>query len=468
MADELASQTGPSQLVAPYRRRTAEARDSHAVVIGASMAGLLAARVLCDHFAHVTVVERDALPEDVQPRKGVPQGRHLHVLHTKGEEILNRRFPDLSADLAASGATRLDVPGDLLWFHFDGYNVRFQSGLSTLAMSRPLLEWHVCRRVLALPNLACRQRHEAVALATSADRKRVTGVVVHPVSVHDRHELLEADLVVDASGRGSRSPAWLETLGYGRPPETTVTIGLGYTTRLYQQDTASLPDAKAVFIQPTPPHHKRLGTLFPIEGGRWIVTLGGYRDHHPPPDERGFLAHAHALSAPDLHRVLQRGEPVSDFVVHGFPSNLRRHYERMRDFPEGYLVIGDAMCSFNPTYAQGITVSALEAEVLDRTLARHTRRTANDLACEYFAAAASTIDHPWMVATSEDFRYTDVAGCKARGTDIINWYVGRVHRATHRDPATSAALIKVLMSIESPTSLFQPRIALKVLKDALA
>ena len=431
------------------------------------MAGLLAARVLCDHYERVTLVERDALPDEAQPRKGVPQGRHLHVLHTRGEEILNRWFPGLSAGLAAKGATRLDVPGDLLWYHFGGYNLRFRSGLTTLAMSRPLLESDVRRRVLRLPNLACRQRHEAVSLAATADRRRVTGVTVRPASAESDPESIEADLVIDATGRGSRSAAWLESLGYGRPPETTVKVGIGYTTRIYRQDGASLSGAKAVFIQPTPPHEKRLGALFPIEGARWIVTLGGYRDHHAPADEHGFLEHARALSAPDLHRVLLSAEPISDFVVHGFPSNVRRHYERMTDFPEGYLVIGDAMCSFNPIYAQGITVSAWEADVLDRMLRLHAEGATRSFARGYFTAMAGTIKHPWMVAAGEDFRYTGTEGFKAPGTSIINWYIGHVHTATHCDPEISAAFIKVLMSMEAPTSLFSPRIALGVLKNGL-
>jgi len=440
--------------------------DTHAVVIGASMAGLLAARVLCGHFSRVTLVERDALPDQVQPRKGVPQGRHLHVLHTKGEEILNRWFPGLSADLEASGATRLDIPGDVIWFHFGGYNVRFRSGLTTLAMSRPLLEAHVRRHVLRLPNLVCRQRHEAVELAVSADRTCVTGIIVRTVPADGRTELIEADLVVDAAGRGSRSPAWLESLGYGRPAESTVTIGFGYTTRLYRQSPSSLPDAKAIFIQPTPPHQKRLGALFPIEGGHWIVTLGGYRDHHAPDDEEGFLAHARALAAPDLSRALEGAEPVSDCIVHGLPSNLRRHYERMKDFPGRYLIIGDSMCSFNPTYAQGITVSASQADVLDRMLQRHPTMATKGAGRAYFAAAARVIDNSWQVAAGEDFRYSGVAGRKALGTDLINWYVGRVHTATHRDPAISAAFIKVLMSLEEPTSLLEPGVALKVLGGA--
>ncbi|MHB8813870.1 MAG: monooxygenase, partial [Steroidobacteraceae bacterium] len=199
---------------------------------------------------------------------------------------------------------------------------------------------------------------------------------------------------------------------------------------------------------------------------RWIVTLGGYRDHHAPADEQGFLAHARALCAPDLHRVLERAEPVSDFIVHGFPSNLRRHYERMKDLPEGMLVMGDAMCSFNPIYAQGMTVSASEAEVLDRTLRQRATNPAEGAARAYFTAAAKTIDNSWRIAAGEDFRYTGVIGRKALGTQLINWYVGRVHKATHRNQAASAAFIKVLMSMEAPTSLFQPHIALTVLKGA--
>jgi 2-polyprenyl-6-methoxyphenol hydroxylase-like FAD-dependent oxidoreductase len=180
----------------------------------------------------------------------------------------------------------------------------------------------------------------------------------------------------------------------------------------------------------------------------------------------GYRRPTRALAAPDLHRVLERSEPVSDFIVHGFPSNLRRHYERMKDLPEGMLVMGDAMCSFNPIYAQGMTVSASEAEVLDRTLRRRTTNPAQEAARAYFAAAARMIDNAWRVAAGEDFRYTGVTGRKALGTDLINWYVGRVHTATHRDAAASAAFIKVLMSMEAPTSLFKPRIALTVLKGA--
>ena len=444
------------------------AHQGHAIVIGASMAGLLAARVLCTHFERVTLIERDDLPEQPEHRKGVPQGRHLHALHARGEQILDRLFPRLSDGLAMAGATRIDIPGDLVWYHLGGYNLRYKSGLTQLAMSRPLLESQVRRRVLGLSNLVCRQRHDVVGLLASETHERVSGVTVRARSEDGQQEAIVADLVVDATGRGSRSPAWLESLGYRKPSESAITIGYGYTTRLYKQDSTYLGDAKAIFIQPTPPHTKRLGGLYPIEGGRWIVTLGGYKDHHAPADEAGFLEHARSLSAPELYQVLRRAEPLSDFVSHGLPSNLRRHYEKMSRFPDGYLVIGDAMCSFNPIYGQGMTVSAIEAEVLDRCLSRMRSRNASSrLAGEYFRGAARAIDGPWMVAAGEDFRYSGIEGKRSPGTNIINWYVGHVHRATHNDAAVSDALIKVMMLIDAPQTLFQPRVVLPLLKDRL-
>lgn len=444
------------------------AHQGHAIVIGASMAGLLAARVLCAHFDRVTLIERDDLPEQPEHRKGVPQGRHLHVLHARGEQILDRLFSGLSDSLAKAGATRIDIPGDLVWYHLGGYNLRYKSGLTQLAVSRQMLEACVRQRVLGLPNLVCRQRHDVVGLLTSESHDRVRGVTVRPCSEDERPVEIAADLVVDATGRGSRSPAWLESLGYPEPGESAITIGYGYTTRLYKQDSSYLRDAKAIYIQPTPPHAKRLGGLYPIEGGRWIVTLGGYKGHHAPADEQGFLEHARSLPAPELYQVLRRAEPLSDFMIHGFPSNLRRHYEKMSRFPDGYLVIGDAMCSFNPIYGQGMTVSAIEAEVLDRCLSgMRSRDLSPGLSGEYFRGAAFAIDGPWMVAAGEDFRYSGIEGKRALGTSIVNWYVGHVHKATHSDAAVSDALIKVMMLTDAPPKLFHPRVVLALLRNRL-
>ncbi|HEU4389396.1 MAG TPA: FAD-dependent monooxygenase [Blastocatellia bacterium] len=449
-------------------RARAQANKQHAIVIGASMSGLLAARVLSDHFTRVTLIERDRLPQDQENRQGVPQGRHLHILQTRGEQILSRLFPGLSDDLTQAGAVRIDIGRDLLWFNYGGYSVRFDSGVSQLAMSRPFLESHVRTRVLAIGNVRCREQYDVKGVTANDSRTRVIGVTIQRRAEGSQEESLDADLVVDATGRGSRSPAWLELLGYSKPAESAIRIGYGYTTRIYRQDPGLLPNAKAIYLMPTPPHKKRLGGLFPIERGRWIVTLGGYEGYHAPADEQGFLEHAKKLEAPELYNVISQAEPVSDFVTHRFPSNLRRHYERLTRFPEGYLVVGDAICSFNPIYGQGMSVSAMQVEELDHCLQATSWRNAPErLARSFFKRAARVIDGAWMVTAGEDFSYSGVEGVKPRLTDTINRYIAQVHRTTHDDATAARAFIKVLTLTHPPTTLFNPRVVLQVVRKRL-
>src|SRR6185503_14800043 len=235
----------------------------YGVVLGGSMAGLLAARVLADFFDHVTLIERDAFPKGAENRKGVPQGRHLHALLTKGEQILSRLFPGLPDELQEGGAIRCDIPGDILWYQYGGYKVRFESGITVLSMSRPFLESVVRRRVLTLPNLRCIDQCDVNELVATPDRSRVTGVKIQRRELPE--EVLHADLVVDATGRGSQSPKWLDALGYQRPEETAVQVGVGYTTRVYRRRPGDLEGAKAIFTMPTPPLETRGGVLFPME-----------------------------------------------------------------------------------------------------------------------------------------------------------------------------------------------------------
>ncbi|HXG68942.1 MAG TPA: FAD-dependent oxidoreductase, partial [Blastocatellia bacterium] len=249
--------------------------NRHAIVLGGSMAGLLAARVLTDHFDRVTLIERDSFPDGPESRKGVPQGRHAHALLAKGREIVSRLFPDLMTDLVKGGATLVDIGAEARWYHFGGYKVRFQSGMVGPFMSRPFLEWHVRQRVLALKNLSHIDGCEVKGLIATEDCRRVTGVRVERRAGDDGPATLTADLIVDATGRGSQSPKWLETLGYGRPEENVVKMNAGYTSRIYRRSPEDLHGAKAVFVLPTPPEGKRMGALFPIEGNRWLVSIGG-------------------------------------------------------------------------------------------------------------------------------------------------------------------------------------------------
>src|SRR4051794_26121077 len=210
-------------------------RYGKAIVIGGSMAGLLAARVLADHFVNVTLVERDILPDGPEQRKGVPQGQQGHGLLAGGQRVMEALFPGLTADLVADGATALDVIADVLWHQPGGYRLRFASDLDGISMSRPLLEAGIHRRVRALPNVAVLDGCDVTGLTASGDRTRVTGITVRRRDAVNAEETLVAELVVDAGGRGSRAPSWLEALGYARPEEEKITVGVGYTSRIYRR-----------------------------------------------------------------------------------------------------------------------------------------------------------------------------------------------------------------------------------------
>ncbi len=272
-----------------------------------------------------------------------------------------------------------------------------------------------------------------------------------------------ADLVVDASGRGSASPKWLAGLGYSQPQTSMVKVNVGYATRIYRRRPGDLAGAELLMVAPDAPHGKRTGLIFPIEGDRWICTLGGWAGDHPPTDEAGFMAFAHSLPAPDIHQMLTRLEPISAISSYKFPSSLRRHYERMKRFPEGYLVLGDAICSFNPVYGQGMTSATLQAAALEALLGKRTTHVG--LWRDFFKAAASVVDIPWQLAVGEDFRFPETEGKKPAGTDLINGYVTKVHRATHHDPVVYTAFLKVMNLMAAPTSLFHPKLLWRVLRN---
>ena len=436
----------------------------HAIVIGASMGGLLAARALADFFEQVTLIERDAFPPMGENRKGVPQGRHLHVLLLRGSKILEEMFPGLIADLMARGAPFLDRPEkELIWFDGGGYHARFTNEdgrLGALAVSRPLLEGYVRQRLLALPNVRAIEQCDALGLVPSERVSRVRGVRLLRRAEGSAEEVLEADLVVDAGGRGSRAPKWLAEMGYAPPQEEQVTINVGYSTRLYRRRPEHLNGAKVALITPQPPHLKRGGVILAQEGERWIVGLVGNLGDYPPADEAGFLAFAQSLAAPEVYNVIKDAEPLSDIVTYRFKASLRRHYERLSSFPEGFLVFGDAICSFNPIYGQGMSVAAMEALDLQQALRQGTEQ----LWWRFFRRAARSIDMPWQIVVSGDLRFPEVEGRRTASIRFINAYMARLHRTAHHDPVVARAFNDVASLLAPPQSLMRPGILWRVLR----
>ncbi len=239
-------------------------------------------------------------------------------------------------------------------------------------------------------------------------------------------------------------------------------VDVGYATRLYRRAPGDPLGTSWTLVTPEAPRETRFGGLFPIEGDRWIVSVGGWQGDHAPTDEKAFSEYVRQLASPDIHRIVTQAEPISEIMPFKYPSSLRRHYERLRRFPLGLLVLGDAICSFNPTYGQGMTSAAKQAAALDATLAEGV--AGPRLAQSFFKRAASIVDIPWQLAVGEDFRYPTTSGPKPAGIDLLNRYVAAVHRATLIDPEVCRAFLKVMNLIEPPASLMAPRIVLRVVK----
>jgi len=428
----------------------------HAVVLGGSMGGLLAARALADHFERVTVVERDRFPSEVVQRKGVPQGRHAHALMASGCGVLERFFPGYYSELIARGAVECEMGQDARWYVAGARLARVQSGLRSLLASRPLIETHTRERLLALANVRALDDCDVLAITGSAER--VDGVRVRARSGARQEQTLAADLVVDATGRGSRMPEWLAHLGLLAPEEECVRIDVGYTSCLYRHEPQHLQGDKVVVVAVQPPN-RRCGVAARLEDGRWIVTLAGYLGEQAPATHAGLIEYARGLPPGDIYELLREAQPCSEPVTATYRESQRRRYERLGRFPEGLIVFGDAICSFNPIYGQGMSVAALEAELLGACLGRGVR----GLWRRFFAGAAKVIDSPWSIAVGGDLAFEEVAGKRTLVGGALSAYVHRLQRAAAADKNAALAFLRVAQLVAPPSSLLSPALAVRVL-----
>jgi 2-polyprenyl-6-methoxyphenol hydroxylase-like FAD-dependent oxidoreductase len=426
----------------------------HAVVIGGSMAGLLAARVLSEAFARVTVVERDRLPDVGEGRKAVPQGRHVHLLLPAGLQCIDALLPGLRDEMSAAGAHPFE-PGELR-LELRGHAITRQGTPETsVSASRPLVEGLVRRRVLALPNVDLMERTRAVGLAADEGNRRITAV-----QVRGTERPLDADVVVAATGRAGQVSSWLEVLGYPRPPEETLRVDVRYATRRLGRSPGDLNGDKWV-LRGARPGCPRTLVLSAVEDDCWLLTLAGYgSEHHPPSDENGFMAFAASVAPPEVMATLHDAEPLDDIVTYSFPANQRHRYERLNPFPKGLLVCGDALASFNPLYGQGMTVAALEAVALRECLQRGRR----GLERRFLRAATHEVDHAWQMAIASDLALPEIDGPRPAHVRVLNAYTDRLLRVAHNDPVVATAFRSVVGMLRSPPHLLRPSIALRVLR----
>ncbi len=457
---------------------------SHALVIGGSIAGLLAARVLADHFDRVTIVDRDRFPSQPEWRPGVPQSHHVHALMSGGQQILEQLFPGLTAELANAGAPEVDWTADCQALVLGGWAPCFTSGIVTRPCSRNLLEWLIRRRLAANSNVRFLEECQVTSLLSDTSNTSVTGVQVSCCSASERDSdataarawqdmPIPAQLVVDASGRTSKAPKWLETLGYAPPQETVVNSFLGYASRWFKRPTGFQADWKALVIMSKYPDSKRSCTLYPVEGDRWVVTVGGIGRDYPPTDPDGFLDFARNLRTPIIYEAIKDAEPLSPVYGYRRTENRRLHYEQLSRMPENFVVIGDAACAFNPIYGQGMTVAALGALTLDKCLKDQSQRqpTGNliGLTRSFQKQLAKVNASPWLAATGEDFRWpTTEGGQPDLIARLMHWYGDEVMLLSIERPEVYKAWAEAIHMIKPPSSLFHPSILIPILRRAIS
>jgi 2-polyprenyl-6-methoxyphenol hydroxylase-like FAD-dependent oxidoreductase len=432
---------------------------NHAVVLGAGMAGLATAQALSSHFNKVTVLERDLFSEDPAPRSGTPQAAHAHALLAGGLNALESLFPDFAKDLVDAGAiqtragveVRLERPG------FDPFPTR-DLGFDIFFMSRPLLESVTRRRVEGSPNIVIQTRHRATEIVASPDARRVTGVRCD--GEDGKSQFIDADFVVDATGRGILTQQFLEQTGRQKPEETEIGIDQAYSTAIVERPRDRKASWDGVMHLPSAPGSSRGGFLFPIEKQQWIVSVGGNHGDAPPGDWEGILAFVKTFRTSTIYDALKDARPKTNIARFRLPASVRRHFERLVTFPTGLLAIGDAVCRFNPVFGQGMSVAAREAVVLKSLLENDVPRDL--LATQFFAAIQSTIEAPWGVAQS-DFIYPATRGTKPPEFEKRMQYNMGLTKLAAQDSEVHKLLSEVQNLLKSPSALREPALATRVM-----
>jgi 2-polyprenyl-6-methoxyphenol hydroxylase-like FAD-dependent oxidoreductase len=424
-------------------------------VVGASVAGLLTARVLSELADEVVVMERERLTDAASPRGHVPQGKHLHLLLAAGLDLLVDWFPGIDDELEQRGAVWVD--GTRAWvYQAGGYRAQGDWGRPVLSMTRPLLENVIRRRVALLDNVTLDDG--VVVNRVEMSQGRVCGVVVEGV-------VRRSDLVVDCSGRSSRIAHQFESSGLLAPPVTRVSIDCAYASGFLPRSADDF-EGTLLVCGTSPPTSFRAAAMVPVEGSRWMVTLAGVHGDVPGTTEDEVLTFARSLLSPAVAQLIEQLGPLTSVASYRYPASQRRRYEKVRRLLPGIVTLGDAACSFNPIYGQGMSCAALQADALGDTV-REVGLHSEELPRRFHHRAARIIDAPWAIAVGADFLHPKTQGPKARGTDLINGYVLRVVKATHTSVRLARSFNQVLNLVEPTRSLARPSVVARVLASSM-
>lgn len=441
-----------------YQSGRVQQVGEHATVIGGSLAGLCAARVLADGYETVTIIEKDSLPDDSNFRRGVPQGPQIHALQEAGRATLEDLFPGFGEDIISAGGLLIDGASDFKFYDEGGFLADGTKRFPMYFATRPLFENVIRRRVASLGNVKLKTGCQFTDCLFDSETMTIEGIAVREGSDQKR---IAADLVVDATGRTSRTPTWLDSHGFDAPEIDEVQIDLGYCTTAIRRP----PDNRRTIFAAASPPRTRGGAVFPVEDNCWLVNLHGMNGDHPPTDPEGFADFAASLPIPQIHRFVETHPQVwQDIEYYPFPSNRRVHYENLDRFPDGLIVLGDAIASFNPIYGQGMSVAALEALMLHHVLA--SVRGPN-FALAFFDRVQTIIDTAWTMAIGADVQFPETTGPTPPGTGMFAWYLSRLTRKAHSDGELRDALARVASMEHPPTRLLRPGVAWRVLKPEI-
>ncbi len=443
--------------------------NKNALIIGGGIAGLLSARVLAKYFDKVVVLERDRYPHNIEPRQGVPQSYQVHVLLAKGMQILEELFPGLKTELIASGAININWTKDWRFLSEKGWAVQFFSDISFPACTRNLLEKVIREKLSNFNNISFLEESQVINLLSDDSCKKITGVEIKTSNNLKRH--LFANLIIDASGRSSKATDWLSSLGYPIPEETKINSFLGYSCRIYQPPHNFQKDWKGITLMPKSSDFPLGGVIYPIEGNKWIVTLGGIAKNYPPTDEEGFLEFAQKLRSPIIYEAIKTAKALSPIYPYRGAINRFLHYEKMLEMPENFIVLGDAVCIFNPVYGQGMTTAALGVTTLDECLKNYNYEPTKNLLgfSKYFQQKlAKIVENSWLMATGEDLKWPSTeGGTKNLKIQFAHWYLKQINELNCEEPAIYLTFSKVMHLLEPSTTLFRPTILAKVLRQSL-
>jgi 2-polyprenyl-6-methoxyphenol hydroxylase-like FAD-dependent oxidoreductase len=438
--------------------------ERRAIVIGGSMAGLCAARILSEFCDRVTVVDRDAYPRGAHERPGVPQSRHVHALLMRGRIELDALFTGFERMMLERGAIEINFGLDFAVLRRDGWAPRKPTSIATLFASRVLIEETVRGLLRGIPNVTLIERADVAGLEVSRNGLiRVTGVKVIPRDGQSPFSLT-GDLVVDASGRATKAPVWIAELGLPTPHEEVVDSHTGYASRWYKAAPEKRPREwwwKGVWVEPTGNDRPEAGVIFPVEGNRFIVTLAGWGGKYPPSDEREFTESLQRLPTPVIAEEVALSDPISKVYSYRQMANRRRRYDQWPARLGGFVALGDSMCAFNPVYGQGMTSGAISALIL-RDCLRQFGLADNGLPRKFFKRVARFQSEPWGMATGADFRFVGTEGKRPLASRILEPVLGKMFEVQNDDSEIADRLGEVINMVKPPTALFEPKMLMKI------